>query len=341
MHPYPRPFYIKLQAPHLPEDVPARLNSLASSVKSLQLLSFLGRIYNSLRSPPLQRAHATGGTTVIELPEAITLARQIRTELKGRQIASCVRGSSPHRFAFTGKHSNEEFAAIVPEKTIGAAEANGSVILINLEPGYVLSLGCGGERIIYHTSEKTLPTRHQLLLAFTDGTYLTVTVSGWGEVRLLEQSDVPHHPHLKPGVVSPLSDGFTVSYFTRLFGALPENTRVSAKYFLISDPGIWGVGNGCLQDILYRAKIHPRRQMATLSRKERRTLYDAITRTLNDMVDLGGRDEERDLYNKPGGYHRILHSKAVGRPCPECGTPIQKIQYLGGAAYFCPSCQIE
>jgi formamidopyrimidine-DNA glycosylase len=278
---------------------------------------------------------------VIELPEAITIAWQISKELKGKQIASGVRGSSPHKFVFTGKHSDEEFTTIIKGKTIGAAWANGSVILTNLEPGYVLSLGCGGERILFHTCEKTLPKKHQLLFNFKDETYLTVTVSGWGEVRLLEQHEVPKHPHIKKDAISPLSDAFTFSYFNSLFDKLPENKRISAKYFIISEPGIWGVGNGCLQDILYRAKIHPKRQMATLSSEERRTLYNEIKQILKEIVELGGRNNERDLYNKPGGYQRILHSKTVDSPCQECGTLIKKIQYLGGAAYFCPSCQTE
>jgi formamidopyrimidine-DNA glycosylase len=278
---------------------------------------------------------------MIELPEAITIARQISKELKGKKIVSGMRGSSPHKFAFTGKHSDEEFAAIVKEKMIGTAQANGSVILTDLEPDYVLSLGCGGERILYHTSEKTLPKKHQLLFQFQDGTYLTVTISGWGEVRLLEQYEVSNHPHLKKDAISPLSDAFTFAYFNGLFDALPENKRVSAKYFIISEPGIWGVGNGCLQDILYRAKIHPKRQMMSLSDEERRTLYEAIKQTLTEIVELGGRDNERDLYNQRGSYQRNLHSRTVGRPCRECGASIKEIQYLGGAAYFCSSCQVE
>lgn len=278
---------------------------------------------------------------MIELPEAIIIARQISKELKGKQIVSGVRGSSPHKFAFTGKHSDEDFAAIVKDKTIGTAQANGSVILIDLEPDYVLSLGCGGERILYHTSEKTLPKKHQLLLSFRDGSYLTVTISGWGEVRLLEQSEVSNHPHLKKDAVSPLSDAFTFAYFNGLFDALPEKKRVTAKYFIISEPGIWGVGNGCLQDILYRAKVHPKRLMISLSNEEKQMLYLAIKQTLAEIVELGGRDSERDFYNRCGGYQRNLHSKMVGRPCRECGAPIEKIQYLGGAAYFCPSCQVE
>lgn len=36
---------------------------------------------------------------------------------------------------------------------------------------------------------------------------------------------------------------------------------------------------------------------------------------------------------------RVLDSKTVGRPCPRCGTPIEKAAYLGGAVYYCPQCQ--
>jgi formamidopyrimidine-DNA glycosylase len=278
---------------------------------------------------------------MIELPEAITIARQIEAGLKGKQIKYGVRNSSPHKFAFTGKHTDEALAKIVIEKTIGSASARGNVILVDLDPGYVLSLGCGGERILYHQGEKTLPKKHQLLFRFHDSTYLSVTISGWGEVRLLESTEVPDHPHIKKNAVSPISEAFSFECFNSLCEALPENSRASAKYFVVSEPGVWGVGNGCLQDILYRAKIHPKRKMISLSDEQRRTLFEAIIGTLTKMVELGGRDSERDLYNQPGGYQRILHSRVVGQPCRECGTSIDKIQYLGGVVYFCPTCQVE
>ena len=108
---------------------------------------------------------------------------------------------------------------------------------------------------------------------------------------------------------------------------------------MISEPGVAGVGNGYLQDILFRAKIHPKRRVVDISEPERRALYDATRETLGQAAELGGRDTERDLYNKRGKYVRILDSRTKGNPCPECGTPIEKTQYLGGAAYFCPSCQ--
>jgi formamidopyrimidine-DNA glycosylase len=104
--------------------------------------------------------------------------------------------------------------------------------------------------------------------------------------------------------------------------------------------GKLGVGNGYLQDILFRAKIHPKRWVIDIAEGERRVLYEAIRETIKQAVEMGGRDTERNLYDRPGGYRRILDSRNVGQPCPECGTPIEKIQYLGGAAYFCPRCQV-
>jgi formamidopyrimidine-DNA glycosylase len=57
------------------------------------------------------------------------------------------------------------------------------------------------------------------------------------------------------------------------------------------------------------------------------------------MVAQGGRDGDNDLFNQPGGYKRILHSKAVGSACLHCGTAIEKASYQGGSIYFCPRCQ--
>ncbi len=37
---------------------------------------------------------------MIEYPEAATLARQMSVELSGKRVSSCLRGNSPHKFAF-------------------------------------------------------------------------------------------------------------------------------------------------------------------------------------------------------------------------------------------------
>ncbi len=276
---------------------------------------------------------------MIELPEALIIAGQINQELKGRRIAYGNRGNSPHKFAFSSG-SSEEYAAIFTGKVIGASKGHGPAILIPIEPGHTLVLGGGGERILYHASERTLPKKFQLLLHFEDGAFLTVTVQGWGNTLLLPQAQVGEHPHVNEGRVTPLSDTFTWAHFQQLFDQVAQDSKASLKYFLVSEPGVWGIGNGCLQDILFHARLHPKRRVVETTRAERRALYDALQHTLQQMVDLGGRDSEMDLYNRPGGYRRILDSKTVGQRCPGCGTPIEKTQYLGGAIYFCPTCQV-
>ena len=68
-------------------------------------------------------------------------------------------------------------------------------------------------------------------------------------------------------------------------------------------------------------------------------MYDAIVNTVGEVIEKGGRYDEFDLYGNRGGYVRIMDKNAVGRPCPGCGGGVEKMQYLGGACYFCPKCQ--
>jgi len=277
---------------------------------------------------------------MIELPEALIIARQMSQELAGKRIESGVRGNVPHKFAFYSG-SAAEYEMILKGRAMGEVTGHGSAILARLEPDCTLVLGGGGERILYHPSASTLPKKHHLLLHYEDGAYLTVTVQGWGNVLLLREPELAEHPHAGVGRVSALSERFTWEYFQGLFRDLAPTSTKSIKFFIISEPGVWGVGNGYLQDILFRAKIHPRRRAIDLHEEEREALYGAIRETLRQAMDLGGRDTERDLYNQPGDYKRVMDRKSVGQPCPECGRPIEKIQYLGGACYLCPACQVR
>jgi len=276
---------------------------------------------------------------MIELPEAIVISKQINETLKEKFIKSAIRGQNPHKFAFIGKHSDDEVSQILKGKKIKKSWSNGNVILIQMDPGYLLSLGVGGERILYHEQEKTIPKKHQLLLEFTDQTYLTVTISGWGEVRLLEAKDIDKHPHIQFNKIDPLSEEFTFPIFEELIEKVPDKKKCSAKNFYITEPGLKGIGNGVIQDIFFLSKIHPIREMKSLIKEERKLLYETTRNELQKMVGLGGRDCEKDIFDNYGKYKRIMHSKSVGTPCPECATLIKKQQYLGGSVYFCPSCQ--
>jgi formamidopyrimidine-DNA glycosylase len=275
---------------------------------------------------------------MIELPEALTIARQMTAELEGKRIATAIQSNSPHKFAFLSG-TPEEYQEILEGRTIGETTARHRYTLTQIEPGYVLVLGEGGERILLHSNEKTLPKKHQLLLQFEDGAYLTVSVQGWGAVWLFQEHEVEEHKYVGRQCISPLSDDFTFAYFDGLFGVLDEGYNKTVKYFVISEPGVCGIGNGYLQDILFRARLHPRRRVADIAPDERRALYDAVRETLAQAASMGGRITERDLYNEHGRYVPLMYSKTKGTPCPQCGTAIEKISYLGGSCYLCPACQ--
>jgi formamidopyrimidine-DNA glycosylase len=79
--------------------------------------------------------------------------------------------------------------------------------------------------------------------------------------------------------------------------------------------------------------------MGTVSTRERRLLLSAIKETLTDMTAGGGRDTEKDLFGRPGGYATVMSRKTLGGPCPRCGSTIAKAAFAGGTVYFCLTCQ--
>ncbi|MCL2059396.1 MAG: hypothetical protein FWH01_10130 [Oscillospiraceae bacterium] len=108
---------------------------------------------------------------------------------------------------------------------------------------------------------------------------------------------------------------------------------------LATEQRIPGLGNGVLQDILFNARIHPKRKAEALSDTERETLYHATVSTLKEMRDGGGRDTEKDLFGKEGGYQTFLSSKTLAYPCRVCSSGLKREAFLGGNIYFCPVCQ--
>jgi len=276
---------------------------------------------------------------MFELPEVVTLARQMSEELQGAVVASCERGNSPHKWAWYSG-DQEFYEANTVGKTVGKAAAEGNRTAIPLEPGFVLLIGDMGGKIILHADESTIPKKRHLMLGFDDGRRLTVTIAGWGGMWLKAAEEPVPEWMVGGRRISPISDEFTYERFKELLDEDAARRKCSVKAFMASEPLISGIGNGYVQDICFRARLHPRRDIATLTGRERQRWYRAIRGTLGEAIERGGRDTESDLYGEPGGYVAIMDQRARGKPCPECGTPIEKIAYLGGSCYVCPQCQV-
>lgn len=275
---------------------------------------------------------------MFEIPEFLTLARQINQTLFGKTIRLGVLGNKPHKFVWYNQ-THEDFTRLTADKTIGEAWARGKWLFIPLEPGYRLVMGeCGG-KMLYHPPGGKTPDTYHLHLTFEDGSALTETTQMWGAIELYERGQEQVRQYIKGMRPTPIEPEFTFEYFDNLIDSLLDGEKRSAKGLLTQDQLIPGLGNAIAQDILFRARLHPRRPLAGLDHARRHALYQSLQSTLAEAIQKDGRYDEYDLYNQPGRYIRLMDKEAPGRPCPVCGALVEKMQYLGGACYFCPVCQ--
>ncbi len=275
---------------------------------------------------------------MLELPETITIARQMTQVLTGKTINEVVVYKTPHKMMwFEG--DPDSFSGLLTGRRVTGAEAAGGYV--KLLCGQIIVSFQDGVMPHYHQPHEPAPERHQLYLRFDDGSALSAVVRMYGGIGVFEDgnNNNPYYlvAHQKP---SPLSDAFTPEYFASLRG-YQGSEKNSAKAFLATQQRIPGLGNGTLQDILWRAKVHPKRKLGTLSDAEFTALYHAVKEVLHRMAEAGGRDTERDLFGNPGGYQTVLSAGAENAYCPACGGIVKKESYMGGSVYYCEGCQIK
>lgn len=175
------------------------------------------------------------------------------------------------------------------------------------------------------------------MLTLDDGRFLVFTVAMYGGILAFTgESDNPYYLGSRSKCAPP-DAAFDAAHFGRLLADAKPN--LSVKAFLATEQRIPGLGNGVLQDILFRAGLHPRRRIATLSSDDTDRLFASVTGVLSAMIGAGGRNTEKDLFGNRGGYAVLLSRNTLSEPCPVCGGAIRRETYLGGAVYYCPCCQ--
>ena len=114
------------------------------------------------------------------------------------------------------------------------------------------------------------------------------------------------------------------------------------KQVLMDPFVIAGIGNIYSDDILWRARVYPKRSAKKLSSKEVGAIHKAMREVLTKAVKLRGTSTSdfRDTDGKEGGYteHRLVYQR-TGKPCSRCKTPIGRMMIAGRSAHFCPTCQ--
>lgn len=275
---------------------------------------------------------------MLELPEAHVIARQLNETIRGKTVDRVAAAQSPHKFAwYTG--DPQGYDGLLADRQVGDAAGVGGMVRLEVGPHFLVF--SDGANLRFHGERDKQPQKHQLLLSFDDGTALSASVQMYGGLMLMADGQTDNSYYLRAlEAPSPLTDAFSQDVFSALLEA-PGAEKLSAKALLATEQRIPGLGNGVLQDILFRAGIHPKRRLAVVRESERDVLYLAIRRTLSEMTAQGGRDTEKDLFGCSGGYVTKLSRNSADKPCVICGKEIRKAAYLGGSIYWCTGCQPE
>lgn len=109
----------------------------------------------------------------------------------------------------------------------------------------------------------------------------------------------------------------------------------------LTDPHIFsGIGNAYSDEILHAARLSPMKLTQSLSDVEIRRVHEATIATLDAWTrrlreGLGG-----SFPDKVTAFHEGMAAHGrYGKPCPTCGSPIQRIVYARNEANYCAVCQ--
>src|SRR5438876_5375299 len=111
----------------------------------------------------------------------------------------------------------------------------------------------------------------------------------------------------------------------------------------LTDPRLFsGIGNAYSDEILHRAKLSPVKHTNRLTSEEIKRLFDATRAILVEWTDRLRRESGNGFPTKVTAFREemAVHGK-YRKPCPVCGTPVQRIRYADNETNYCPRCQTD
>ena len=275
---------------------------------------------------------------VPELPEVETVRRMLAATVPGRRIARAE--VSRHRLRTAS-------LAALPRRLAGrvfaAPRRTGKFLFLDLDGGDTLlsHLGMSG-RWLFSAADRepdaALAHVH-LRLAFEDGARLWYQdVRRFGMLRVVALSALARDPSVRllgpdPLVEPPSGESLR---------ALAKQARVAVKNFLLDQRRIAGLGNIYVSEILFRARVDPRRRAGALTLAEWTRIAGEIVPVLEASIARMGTTFStfRNVWNEPGEYgEQLLVYDREGEPCLVCKTPIRRIVQGARSTFLCPRCQ--
>ncbi|MDZ4855609.1 MAG: bifunctional DNA-formamidopyrimidine glycosylase/DNA-(apurinic or apyrimidinic site) lyase [Nitrospirota bacterium] len=271
-----------------------------------------------------------------ELPEAEVVAQQIQAHLLGAQLTDCwvgradiVREGLPTLPWYCGARL-EEVARYGKSVALGFHKEG--------EIRYVVAeLGMTG-LLLFRATQTKHPQHVHVRMSFTGGRESELRYWNprrFGRLSLLDRAGLDRYRARRFG-----ADPLTMprDEFVRLIQA----RRGRLKPLLMHQQVIAGIGNIYANELLFRTKLHPNREVRRLRETMIIRLYDTMQTVLREAISCGG-SSVKDFFAPDGteGHykqHHLVYGKE-GQPCPNlCGRTIRRLQ-SERSSFVCPACQ--
>jgi formamidopyrimidine-DNA glycosylase len=271
-----------------------------------------------------------------ELPEVETIKEDLRGLVVGSEIES-VEVLDP---SLVEQPSTEDFVSRLEGTSITGARRRAKHLIVELDSGdsLVFQLKIGGQFLLVPPVEQPETALMLVLHLDRERRLFLRDETGFTRARLLDAEELADR--LSPLGPEPLEDGFEAGYLPRTIGS----RRAQIKPLLLDQKVVSGIGNIYVDEILYDARLHPRRKANTLSEGEWEALYTAIRSNLAAGVEHRGTTVRlyRDVLDRPGEHQNYLRVfEKHGQPCPGCEGEVVREKVGGRPTHYCPACQTE
>ncbi|MBV9762998.1 MAG: bifunctional DNA-formamidopyrimidine glycosylase/DNA-(apurinic or apyrimidinic site) lyase [Acidobacteriaceae bacterium] len=259
-----------------------------------------------------------------ELPEVETVVRSIAPHIAGRTIEQVELYS---RFVTRG--GLKKTARQLAGRAIQKVWRRGKNIFIDLDHGVLyVHLGMTGKLLWdSHPGKYT-----RAIFSLENGSLLYDDIRQFGRVEYFKS--LPKFlQRTGPDALSLVFDEF----HTRL---LKRTGQIKA--LLLNQSFIAGVGNIYADETLFAASIHPKTQVARISKMRAEKLHKSLLEVLHQAIHHRG-SSVSDYVDGDGekGAFQTLHAVygRAGQPCPRCGAPIRRIVVAQRGTHYCARCQ--
>ena len=269
-----------------------------------------------------------------ELPEVETVRRGLETLILGKKISSI-----EIRYPKMIKTDLEAFQNELVGQVIESMGRRGKYLLFYLTDKVLISHLRMEGKYFYYPDQVPKRKHAHVFFQFEDGgTLVYEDVRKFGTMELLAPQFLDAYFVSKKLGPEPREDDFDL----QTFQAALSKSKKPIKSHLLDQTLVAGLGNIYVDEVLWRAQVHPARPSQSLTAKEVAELHDQTIAVLGQAVEKGGSTIRTytNAFGEDGtmqDFHQV-YDKA-GQECSRCGTVIEKIQLGGRGTHFCPQCQ--